>query len=225
MFTFPVSRFITFHLSPFTFHGLYCLALVLPLATGCATALKREGQCLASLTPDFLQAQEELASLEASWHQSMARRNAVLNNTQPRLAASSDLRREPSLAFSSEAALIEPVQRAWTVRQDSAVQSSGEAYRKLIEAKARHQPLLVWYDKVYERVRTRMDEEAILSDVRLVLITNPGVIFYPLIRWNIHSVFWDGADPDAESDPVTRYCTDRLAQMTALAGSPPRYVE
>lgn len=202
-----------------------CLIALVLLTAGCATALKREGQCLASLTPDFLQAQEELASLEASWHQSMARRDAELNRAQPRLAASFDLRRESSVAFSSEAALIEPVQRPWTVRQDSAVPSSGEAYRKLIEAKSRHQPLLVWYDKVYERVRTRMDEEAILSDVRLVLITNPGVIFYPLIRWNVHSVFWDGADPDAESDPVTRYCTDRLAQMAALAEPPPRYVE
>ncbi len=202
-----------------------CLIALVLLTTGCATALKREGQCLASLTPDFLQAQEELASLETSWHRAMARRDAELNRAQSRLAASSDLRHEPLFTSSSEAALPDPPQRAWTARQDSTGPSSREAYRKLIEAKSRHQPLLVWYDKIYERVRTRMDEEAILSDVRLVLITGPGVIFYPLIHWNIHSVFWDGTDPDAESDLVTRYCTDRLAQMAALAEPTPRYVE
>lgn len=197
------------------------IALVLLLAAGCATSLKREGQCLASLTPDFLQAQEELTSLEASWHRAMARRDAELNRAQPRLITNSDRRREPPFPSSSDAALADPAQLAWTVRQDVAGQHSREAYRKLIEAKSRHQPLLGWYDKVYERVRTRTDEEEILSDVRLVLITGPGVIFYPLIRWNIHSVFWDGTDPDAESDPVTHYCTERLSQAVALTNTTP----
>ncbi len=220
MFTFPVSRFIiASHLSPFTFHGLSSLALVLLLATGCATSLKREGQCLASLTPDFLQAQAELASLEASWRQSMARRDAELNRPQPRPAASVGPRREPPP--SPEAMRHEPAQLIWTIRQDQAGQDSREAYGRLIEARTRHQPLLSWYDKVYERVRTRMDEEQILADVRMVLITGPGVIFYPLIRWNIHSVFWDGTDPDAESDPVTHYCIERLSQVVALADALP----
>lgn len=198
-----------------------CLIVLVLLAAGCATSLKREGQCLASLTPDFLQAQEELASLEASWRRAMARRDAELNRAQPRLTANSDRRREPPFASSSDAALLGPAQQAWTARQDVAGQHSREAYRKLIDARSRHQPLLGWYDKVYERVRTRMDEEEILSDVRLVLITGPGVIFYPLIRWNIHSVFWDGTDPDAESDPVTHYCTERLSQVVALANTAP----
>jgi hypothetical protein len=211
VFTFPVSRFIACHLSPFTFHGLYGLALVLILTTGCATSLKREGRCLASLTPEFLQAQEELASLEGSWHRAMARRDAEFNRAQPLFTSSS----EPL----SEAAPLDPTQRAWNTRQTTAGQDSREAYRRLIEAKSRHQPLLVWYGKVYERVRTRMDEEEILSDVRLVLVAGPGVIFYPLIHWNIHSVFWDGTDPDAESDPVTRYCTDRLAQVAIPGGT------
>jgi hypothetical protein len=80
--------------------------------------------------------------------------------------------------------------------------------------------MLDWYDKVYKRVRTRMDEEEILTEVGAVLITNPGVIFYPVIRWNIHTVFWDGADPDAETDPVTKFCSDRLAQVAALPTTP-----
>jgi len=213
--TFPVSRFLTFHRSPFTFHGLYSLSLAVILMAGCATSLKREGQCLASLTPDYLHAQEELASLEVSWHRSMTRRDAELNRTQPWLLASTALRHD--LSPSSPPGAPPPV----PAHYDSAGKDSREAYRRLIEARSRHQPLLAWYDKVYERVRTRTDEEAILSDVRLLLITGPGVVFYPLIRWNVHSVFWDGADPDAESDPVTRYCAERLVQVVALAEAVP----
>lgn len=103
--------------------------------------------------------------------------------------------------------------------------STSEAYAKLAEAKARHKPMVFWYDKVYERVRTRMDEEEILSEVRMVLLPGPGVVFYPLIRWNIHSVFWDGADPDAESDPVTHYCADRLAHVAAAPDNTSRHME
>lgn len=165
------------------------LVLIGILLAGCATALKHEGRCLASLTPDYLKAQEELEYLEASWHASMLRRDAALN----RLSA--DPRQED-------------------------LPDATAAYRRLVEAKASHRPMLDWYDKVYKRVRIRMDEEEILTEVGAVLITNPGVIFYPVIRWNIHTVFWDGADPDAETDPVTKFCSDRLAQVAALPPVP-----
>lgn len=165
------------------------LLLIDILLAGCATALKHEGRCLASLTPDYLKAQEELEHLEASWRASMLRRDVALN--------------EPSVD-----------------RRQEGVSDAGEAYRRLIEAKASYRPMLDWYDKVYKRVRTRMDEEEILTEVGAVLITNPGVIFYPVIRWNIHTVFWDGADPDAETDPVTKFCSDRLAQVAAVAAPP-----
>jgi len=48
---------------------------------GCATALKRESRCLASLTPEIVQAKEEMANLEASWHDSLGRRDAVFGQT------------------------------------------------------------------------------------------------------------------------------------------------
>jgi hypothetical protein len=213
VFTFSVSRSMTVHRSPFTFHGLYGLALAVILLAGCATSLKREGQCLASLTPDYLHAQEELASLEASWHRSLARRDAELNGTRPWLLTSTAFRHDQSLS--------PPPGAPAPAHYDPAGGDSREAYRRLIEARSRHRPLLVWYDKVYERVRTRTDEEEILSDVRLLLITGPGVVFYPLIRWNIHSVFWDVTDPDAESDPVTRYCAARLTQVAVLVEAAP----
>jgi hypothetical protein len=173
---------------------LLILAACLVLA-GCATALKQEGRCLESLTPEYLKAQEELDHLEASWHASSQRRNAELNTgvlVEYRPAASSD---------------------------------SLEDYRKLVEARAVHGPLLKWYDRVYKRVRTRMDEEEILTNVQMVLITNPGVVFYPLIRWNIHNVFWDGADPDAATDPVTQYCQERLGNVAAAAPTHPAGME
>jgi hypothetical protein len=212
VFTFPVPRVLASHLSPFTF---YSLILAVIFLAGCAASLKREGQCLASLTPDYLQAQEELASLEASWRWSIARRDAELNGTQSWLLTNTVVRHDlsPSSPPGSP-----PSARA---RYDSAGRDGREAYRRLIEARSRHRPLLTWYNKVYERVRTRTDEEEILSDVRLLLVTGPGVVFYPLIRWNIHSVFWDGADPDAESDPVTRYCAERLASVVALTEAAP----
>lgn len=156
------------------------------LLAGCATALKHEGRCLASLTPDYLKAQEDLEQLEASWRASM-----LLRDTAPN-GPSADRRQE-------------------------GLPDAGASYRRFVEAKASYRPMLDWYDKVYRRVRTRMDEEEILTEVGAVLITNPGVIFYPVIRWNIHTVFWDGADPDAETDPVTKFCSDRLAPMASAA--------
>ncbi len=146
-----------------------CVAML--LFAGCATALKREGRCLASLTPDYLTATTELHHLERSWR----------------------------------AALVRPAATA------SLQESPGEAYRKLADARTRHQPTLDWYGKVYDRVRTRMSEEDMLSGARMVLLTNAGIIWYPVVRWNVRSVVWDGADPDSEADPVTQFCAERLA--------------
>ena len=82
------------------------------------------------------------------------------------------------------------------------------------------------YDKVYQRVRTRTDEEEILSEVRMVLLAGPAsLVLYPIIRWNVRSVLWDGADPDADTDPVTRFCAGRLvkeAMASQEVHAPPR---
>ena len=165
---------------------------------GCATALKRESRCLASLTPEIVQAKEEMANLEASWHDSLGRRDAVFGQT--------------AAPFGSLAGRVGRV--VWigeNPQQEQARLAAAQAYQRLAEAKARHRPLLGMYDKVYQRVRTRTDEEEILSEVRMVLLAGPAsLVFYPIIRWNVRSVLWDGADPDAESDPVTRFCADRL---------------
>jgi hypothetical protein len=133
------------------------------LTAGCATALKRESRCLASLTPDVLRAHRELAR----W-------------TAP-----------------------PPAHHSTTGIED-------DPARYFLEARDRYQPILNWYNRVYERVRVRLEEEQVLQDVRRVLWPTPGIIFYPLIRWNVRSVLWDGTDPDAATDPVTQFCRERL---------------
>lgn len=159
------------------------------LFSGCATALKQEGRCLESLTPDYLKAQQELEDLEMAWQASALRRDLELNRGED--------------------------------DYDKGGRAEAErAYRRLIEARRAHRPLLDWYGRVYTKVRARMDEEAMLMDLRLALITNPGIVFYPVISWNIHTVMWDGADPDAENDPVVRYCKDRLGLEVASALPP-----
>jgi hypothetical protein len=35
-----------------------------------------------------------------------------------------------------------------------------------------------------------------------MLATSTAIVLYPLVRWNVRSVLWDGADPDADDDPV-----------------------
>lgn len=189
----------------------WCIVLIVFWLGGCASALKREGQCLASLTPDFVNAHEELASLEASWRAALLRRDAEFGSLLPQPAV-----KPYHLGFSSDSL---PQESDPVTRQEQARRAEGEAYTRLMEAKGRHRPTLEWYGRVMERFRTRLDEEQILSEVRMVLMTGPELIFYPIVRWNVHSVMWDGTDPDAESDPVTRYCSDRLA-APATAGLP-----
>jgi hypothetical protein len=167
------------------------IALVLLLCS-CASGLKREGQCLATLIPDFLQAQTELAALEASWrhapYQISVRRERI---------ATADVVTNPLLSNG----VLEPE----APEADTTVQA---AHAKFRAARVRYQPTLEWYDRVYQRVRIRMEEEQLLSEVFWTLVTGPGLVFYPIVQWNVHSVMWDGSDPDAESDPIRRFCSD-----------------
>ncbi|WP_447975346.1 hypothetical protein [Nitrospira sp. Kam-Ns4a] len=175
------------------------LLLLLSLA-GCATGLKRDGRCLASLTPEFLGAHQELDELEAAWRaaERVLDRSEAAKEPGPGAGALRPARGSDS--FTDAQTSSEEARRA--------VQ---EAYRRLVEAKARHRTTLAWYERVYDRVRTRQEEEEILSQARAVLITGPGLLLYPVIHWNVHHVFWDGQDPDAESDGVTQFCQGRLA--------------
>jgi len=190
-----------------------CLALLVVSFPGCATSLKREGRCLASLTPEFLHATEELASLEAAWRRSLLKSEDSFPASKPRHLAELDGPGISARPFLSDS---DPLKSGSTNRHKEARHAALEAYARLFEARLRHQPTLDWYGRVYDRLQTRLEEEQILSDVQLVLLTGPALLLYPIIRWNIHSVMWDGSDPDADSDSITLYCTDRLAKVAAV---------
>lgn len=192
---------------------IWCLALLVVSFSGCATSLKREGQCLASLTPDFLQATQEMARLESDWHLSHLKSKDLFISSSLWLSAESD---EPGIPPRPVPSDSDPLKSASTDRYKEAHRAALEARARLLEARLRHQSTVDWYGRVYDRLRRRLEVEQILSEVQFVLLTVPGLIFYPIIRWNIHSVMWDGHDPDADSDSITQYCTDRLSKVTAL---------
>ncbi len=101
----------------------------------------------------------------------------------------------------------------------AASETAAMAYQEWQSARQRLQPTLDWYDRVYRRLNRRIEEDQILTEAATVLLATPAVIFYPIVRWNVRSVLWDGADPDAATDPVTAYCAGRLAQDEGHAPS------
>lgn len=120
------------------------------------------------------------------------------------------------LTAQEELLKLDAVWRATSRRADTLVDDAARvdirvAHQRLQEARTRLRPTREWYERLYDRLRLRSEEEEMLADVRLLLLTGPAALFYPVVRWNLHEVLWDGADPDTESDPVARYCADRLA--------------
>lgn len=184
-----------------------CLLVMMLLLAGCTTAIKQDGRCLASLTPEFFNAQEELAVQERTWNSLTSHRNrSDVSATHLLFPSNDDRKSSPVL----------PEMISQLPRQID--QDTEEAYRKLKEARLHYQSLFDWYEKVYGRLRMRLEEAQILSETFVILLGGgPAIALYPIVRWNIRSVIWDGADPDAESDPITRYCTERLSQMIASA--------
>lgn len=190
--------------------------------TGCATALKRESQCLASMTPEIVQAKEELANLEASWHESLGRRDVVFSTGLRPFATGVLSPSQPRTALVGAVSAALAVRTSESPKQEEARLAARRAYERLAQAQVHYQPFLGMYDKVYQRVRTRTDEEEILSEARMVLLAGPAsLVLYPIIRWNVRSVLWDGADPDAGTDPVTRFCAGRLVREAMASQEAP----
>ena len=193
---------------------LSVLVCSLFLSTGCATALERESRCLASLTPDFIRAQDELRARKAAWVQAMY---GPTEDQRQRMAVQGQPAEEQStsrLTFHSGVGLTE---RISTPPPEATGERSQEAYRRLLQARRDHKATLDWYGRIYNRVHKRTEEERILSEARMVLFPTAGILLYPLVRWNTRAVIWDGEDPDAESDPIAHYCMERLAMMQRTA--------
>jgi hypothetical protein len=109
--------------------------------------------------------------------------------------------------------------QAFSAPTHTAFDPAATAYQQWRSARERLQPVLDWYDRVYRRLSNRIEEDQILTEAGLVLLATPAVIFYPIVRWNVRTVLWDGADPDAATDPVTAYCTERLAREEGRTAS------
>lgn len=199
---------------PVFLHSLSALCLL----SGCATALTRESHCLAGLTTEVVQAHEEIADLELVWRESIMRRDVAFH-----AATRSSV---GSLAPPTNVTSISSGYGLWeaSVKNDRGIEearlAAQRSHSRLLEAKTQYQPLFAMYDQVYQRVRTRTEEETILSNVRTIMLAGPAsFLFYPIIRWNVRATLWDGLDPDASSDPITNFCANRQPAESVASDS------
>ena len=196
---------------------VHCLS-ALSLLSGCATALTRESQCLAGLAAEVVQANEEIANLEVVWHESIMRRDVVFHGA----TRSSPGGPAPLIGVTS-------ISRGHGLWEVSAKDQPGveevrlaaqRSHNRLLKAKTRYQPLFAMYDQVYQRVRTRTEEETILSNLRTIMLAGPAsFLFYPIIRWNVRATLWDGLDPDAATDPIANFCASRQSAESVVSDS------
>ena len=168
------------------------LILLTCLMTSCLSATReREANCLAATIMDVWQTEQELTSAEQLWrtaHQARSERTAPDHDSSGLSVRVADA--PPSIG--ETAARFESFRLpAWRNQQDARL------YQRMIDARVSHVQASKWYGLVARRVQTRIEEDEML---------------YPLVRWNVRSVLWDGSDPDADDDPVQRFCTARLEE-------------
>ncbi len=185
---------------------------LLTLLSGCSTALDREGRCLAGMIPEVLHAEEEVRSLEESWRRLSRVRQQERLSIQTTLASSPAYRFLPVSVPGRNQSPPSEVSSSFASEQDELT-----AYNRLVEAKARRHDTFVRYDRVVQRFRTRVEEDEMLSQARSALMMWPGIVLYPIVRWNVRSVLWDGIDPDVDTDPVTHFCAGRLLDLEAAS--------
>lgn len=184
------------------------LILLSCLLTSCLSATReREANCLAATIMDVWQTEHELTSAEQVW------RTAQQAADSDRTAQS-----RSSSELSIRVADAPPIIRETAARFESfgfpasRSQEDARLYQRMIDARARHGQASKWYGLVARRVQTRIEEDEMLYPVLGMLATSTAIVLYPLVRWNVRSVLWDGADPDADDDPVQRFCAARLEE-------------
>jgi hypothetical protein len=183
------------------------LILLTCLMTSCLSATReREANCLAATIMDVWQTEQELTSAEQLWrtaHQARSERTAPDHDSSGLSVRVADA--PPSIG--ETAARFESFRLpAWRNQQDARL------YQRMIDARVSHVQASKWYGLVARRVQTRIEEDEMLYPVLGLLGTSTAIVLYPLVRWNVRSVLWDGADPDADDDPVQRFCTARLEE-------------
>jgi hypothetical protein len=183
------------------------LILLTCLLTSCLAATReREANCLAVTIMDVWQTEHELTSAEQVWrtaHQARSERTAQGHDSSSlsiRVADAPSIIAETAARFES---FTVPASRS---------QEDARLYQRMIDARFSHGQASKWYGLVARRVQTRIEEDEMLYPVLGLLATSTAIVLYPLVRWNVRSVLWDGADPDADDDPVQRFCTARLEE-------------
>jgi hypothetical protein len=134
------------------------------------------------------------------------------------LAADYLAAQEERLALDATSQTASHLPAAWLQKPLAAEPQSASEQRS--DALVRLRTTRFWYERLSERLRLRAEEEDILSEVRLLLFMGPTALLYPIVQWNLHQVLWNDEDPDAATDPIARYCTERLS-----TGSGPLQVE
>jgi hypothetical protein len=187
------------------------LILLTLLLTSCmSTTREREIHCLAATMTDVWQMEREQSSAEQVWR-------AALQARGDRSAAGRDASAVSVLASDRNASSIVnlPSVRREASRRFAWMSEEEETlYERVVASRARHGEASKWYGLVAQRVQTRIEEDDMLYPVLGMLATSTAIVLYPLVRWNVRSVLWDGIDPDAEDDPVQRFCIARLGEAT-----------
>jgi hypothetical protein len=186
------------------------LILLTCLLAACMTAAReREAQCLGATITDVWETEQVLTSAEDAWHRAQrGRTERSIDGRGP-------------FALSARAGGASSAVESAAVRVDAlgyrASNNDEEArlYQRMVDARARHHNASKWYGLVAQRVQTRIEEDEMLYPVLGMLATSTAIVLYPLVRWNVRSVLWDGIDPDAEDDPVKRFCLVRLGEQAA----------
>jgi hypothetical protein len=195
--------------SVFSLGGSLVRAMLAVLLTclfaGCISAAReREVYCLAATITDLWQTEHELTSAEQVWRTALyapAERSAPSRDSSPFSIRVADASSPPG----QPAALLQSVPFL-----SSRSEGDETVFRHLVDARGRHREASKWYGVVARRVQTRIEEDEMLYPVLSMLATSAAIVVYPLVRWNVRSVLWDGADPDADDDPVQQFCAARL---------------
>jgi hypothetical protein len=188
------------------------LTLLTCFLTSCVSASReREAQCLAATMTDVWQTEDELTSAEEVWR--AAQQARFERSAAGRDSGASSVRvadRNVSSHVEQAAVWLESL-RSLSSRSEE----DTRLYHRVAAARARHGEASKWYGLVARRVQTRIEEDEMLYPVLGMLATSTAIVVYPLVRWNVRSVLWDGADPDAEDDPVQRFCAARLEEHSS----------
>jgi hypothetical protein len=181
------------------------LILLAGLLPSClSSAREREVHCLAVTMMDVWQSDDELTRAEQLWRtaqQAASERAEAIGESSMLSVRVVD----PPAVVGETGATPQPV-------PFSLFRSENERtlHQRVVAARAHYREASRWYGLVARRVQTRIEEDEMLYPVLGMLATSAAILVYPLVRWNVRSVLWDGADPDAEDDPVQHFCIGRL---------------